>query len=152
MLFLLTLLSTVEAGPVKGLRMNACVGIASYCPTVQLGVAYNTKKFAVDVGGFVVPPHVGAAHLGLQVYPLNNDTKRWFVGASVGGWTAIAGGIGGFGGYVGRDFHLLSSRKFIITPRIGYDDGGTYVIGGKRGVVTEEHSSVSFSLETAYAF
>ena len=93
MLFLLTLLSTVEAGPVKGLRVNACVGIASHCPTVQLGVAYNTKKIAVDVGGFVVPPTLGAAHLGLQVYPLSNDKKRWFVGASVGAGSFIVAGM-----------------------------------------------------------
>ena len=152
MLFLLSLLFTAEADSIKGVRVNACVGLASYCPMAQLGLAYNTKKFAVDVGGLVVPPVSGAAHVGLQVYPLSNDTKRWFVGASVGAGSFVVAGIGGFGGYVGRDFHLLSSRKLILTPRLGYDAGGSYVVGGNTGVDTEEHSAVSFSFETAYAF
>ena len=32
----------------------------------QLGLAYNTKHVAVDIGGLVVPLFSGAAHVGLQ--------------------------------------------------------------------------------------
>lgn len=150
MLFLLSLLSTAEAGPIKGLRVNACAGIASHCPIGQIGLAYNTKRFAVDVGGF--GPFPVGAHAGLQVYPSGNDKNRWFVGASAGGGSVLIASIGGVGGYVGRDFHLLKSRKLIITPRIGYDVGASIILGGTWGTATDDGSTVSFSLETAYAF
>ncbi len=158
MLFLLSLLSIAEAEPLKGLRLNACVSnISSHCPIVQLGLAYNTKRFAVDVGywqGFSVPVGLPiAAHAGLQVYPSDNDKNRWFVGASVGGGFVVIATIGAIGGYVGRDFHLLSSKKLIITPRIGYDFGGSSSFDGPYGgSSTDEYSFMSFSLETAYAF
>ena len=150
MLFLLSLLSTVEAGPIKGLRINACAGIASNCPLAQVGLAFNTKRVAVDIGGFVGFPF--GAHAGFQVYPSSNEKNRWFVGGSVGGATAVVTSIGGYGGYIGRDFHLLKSKKLIITPRIGYDIGTFILLGGTWGTATEEGSTVSFSLETAYAF
>ena len=150
MLFLFSLLSTAEAGPIKGFRVNACAGIASHCPIAQVGFAYNSKRIAVDIGGF--GPYPAGAHAGLQVYPSGNEKNRWFVGASVGGATAILASVGGFGGYIGRDFHILKSRKFIITPRIGYDVGSSIVLGGTWGTATDEGSTVSFSLETAYAF
>ena len=150
MLFLLSLLSTAEAEPINGFRVNACAGIASHCPYVGLGLAYNTKRVAVDIGGFVGYPFGG--HAGLQVYPSGNDKNRWFVGASVGGSTAVVTSIGGYGGYIGRDFHLLKSRKLIITPRIGYDIGTFILLGGTAGTATEEGSTISFSLEAAYAF
>ena len=79
MLFLFSFLSTAEAGLIKGFRVNACAGIASHCPIGQIGFAYNTKRFAVDVGGFGPMP-VGA-HAGLQVYPSDNEKNRWFLGA-----------------------------------------------------------------------
>ena len=34
MLFLLSLLSTAQKDSIKGLRVNACVGLASYCPMI----------------------------------------------------------------------------------------------------------------------
>ena len=131
MLFLLSLLSTAEAGPIKGFRVNACAGIASHCPFGQVGLAFNTKRVAVDIGGF--GPYPFGGHAGLQVYPSGNDKNRWFVGASVGGATAVVTSIGGYGGYIGRDFHLLKSKKLIITPRIGYDVGTFILLGGDSG-------------------
>ena len=150
MLALIALLTTAQAEPLVGFRINGCVGFGTHCPIAQLGFAYNAKRIAVDIG-FIGPLPVGA-HLGLQYYPSTDDNNRWFVGTSIGAGSMIFVSVAGFGGYIGRDFHLFDSKQFIITPRLGWDVGGAYIMGGTWGSASEMGSSAAFSLETAYAF
>ena len=148
-LLAISFITYAQAEPLKGLRLNMCAGFGSHCPFAQIGVGYNFDKVSIDIGGF--GPFPLGAHAGIQYYPFNSETNRVFIGASAGGGTILLGGVGGVGGFVGTDFHLLSSRKLILTPRIGLDFGNVSV-GSAAEEYTSDGTAFSFSLETAYAY
>ena len=72
------------------------------------------------------------------------------MGASIGGGSIAVVGVGGYGLYIGRDFHLGSSN-IIVTPRIGADTGG-FVIFSADGDGSVSGIAPSISLETSVSF
>ncbi|MEC7985100.1 MAG: hypothetical protein VX278_08045 [Myxococcota bacterium] len=72
------------------------------------------------------------------------------MGASVGGGSIAVVSVGGYGLYIGRDFHLGSSN-IILTPRIGANTDG-FVILSADGDGSVSGIAPSIRLETAVCF
>ncbi len=133
------LLSTAEANPATGMRVGLCAGAASNCQSAQARLGFHSEKFGLTLG---VGPVI-AGGLGAQYYfaPAESN-QRTFIGLGVGfampsllilfngfEWAGLGMGLGP---YFGSDFHLLKSRKLIVTPRVGLDYG-SYLYDSNNG-------------------
>ena len=162
MLLFLSILTAQAKYPITGLRMNICTGagldsdlyvpIASHCPYAQLGLAYSTERISVDAG-LGIYEILLLGHAGIQMYPLDNKEHRFFIGLNAGTLnTIIFGAEYAFGGSLGYDFYLESSKGFfILTPRFGVDAITDFFSYGFSYSV-DNSSSLSTSLELGYVF
>lgn len=119
MIVSILLLSVAEASPTEGFRGTVCVGLASACPIVQVGMAYVNNRFGVNIGGAPLP---AGMNVGLRYYLSETEsTSRAFIGSSAGRSINGVYDMAAVGMHVGLDSHLFDDRMTIFTSRVGLD-------------------------------
>ena len=119
MILSIVLLSIAEASPTEGFRGTVCVGLASACPIVQVGMAYVNNRFGVNIGGAPLPRGL---NVGLRYYISETELdNRVFMGSSAGRSINGVYDMAAVGVHVGLDSHLFDDRMTILTSRVGLD-------------------------------
>ena len=134
MILSIVLLSVAEASPTEGFRGTVCVGLASSCPIVQVGMTYVNNRFGVNIGGAPLPRGL---NVGLRYYLSETESNnRAFIGSSAGRSLNGVYDMAAVGVQVGLDSHLFEDRMTIFTSRVGLD----YM--SSSGVITTKDSSI----------
>ena len=126
MIFLLSMLTSAQAGPYKGVRLGLCAGLSTSCNTAQLELGINFNQFALKLGGGIFNLKASA-----QYYLSSNEEDfRTFVGLHYAlgypymlhQYTSVELGLGtGYGLSFGGDLHLLENKRLIVTPQVSID-------------------------------